>query len=280
MKSLFLLNNWKEVYFYAAFYRIAICNLLFVDLIYSIESNQLILSNDFSHLLSNYSFFNFFYQNIVAFNIVYAISIVMYFFGIGNYFGSFFFFLLFSINSFMFSKFQTWGDKILFFSLLYFIFVNSYNYFTLNKKKLELNPYINLISHLGLACLVIHVFYLYGINIFHKLHHKSWLYGSSFSIAIIIKQNIIVFSDIIQLANIRFISQIGSYTAIFQQFFFIPLAIINKTRPYIILLTIAIHISIAIIFLLVKFQLIVLLALGFVMYLPSIKNKIIEELKK
>lgn len=280
MKNLFQLNNWKEVYFYAAFYRIAICVLLLVDLLYSIESNKLLLSSDFSNLLLKSSFFDVLYDNIVFFNVVYAISILIYLFGIFNFLGAFFFFFLFSLNSFMFVRFHTWGDKILFFSLMYFIFVNSYNYFTLSQKNIELNKILNLISHLALACLVIHVFYIYGVNIFHKLQCKSWLYGSAISIGIVVRQSAIIFPEIIELSTSKLFSQVVSYITIFQQLFFIPLAIINKTRLYIILLTIAIHLAIALMFLLVKFQLILLFSVGFVMYLPSIKNKIIEEFKK
>ncbi len=280
MKKLSSLNKIQDVHHYASFFRVAICILLLLDFAYSYGANKYIFSDDFPTFLKSSNFFNIINAHHALVFFLYILSILIYLFGITHYFGALFFIIMYVIVSLMLNNMATWGEEILLYTLFYFSFVNSYNHYTLFKKKIQLNSAIKFISLIGLVSIILHVFYIYGINVYHKIQGKSWQYGNAISIGIIIKEHVVIFPIFLKLSSSKVFSQIISYVVIFQQLLFIPLAIINKTRPYIVLISILTHIGIAIIFLFVKFQIIVILMLFFVLYIPTIKKELILALKK
>ncbi len=279
MKIQLSLNKFKNIFYFAAFFRVSICLLLLIDFFFLRDIFKYFFSEDYTSFLKTSIFFNLANNNYKLIFIGYIISIFIYLFGIAHYFGAFLFYFFFFIVSIMLNNISLWGDLILLYTMLFFIFVNSYNHFTLFKNNFKFNSFLEWISILAFVCIIMHLYYILLINLIHKVNCPNWLDGSALSIGIHLEKHMLNSSIFLKLAQNKFFSQLISYSVLLQQALFIPFTLFNYTRRYMVIFSLLIHFSIMVVFIIVKFQLIMFFLYGFIMYIPYLKSQLIKNLK-
>lgn len=256
-----MMEFWKaERNLYAPFFRVAIGILLLLDLISTLPAIDFLFQPELNAFLPIKGKMGWVAQHPYLFFAGYAVSLLLFIFGIGRNFATFLVFMFHLILIQLSLPLVTWGDKILKFTLLYFIFVNSFYYWSLNSNKKS----TGIISKLAVLSIILHLFMIYLNNSFYKLMDIDW------------QQGFAVFYSFAQYSNFKeslfyplishgFFSKSLSYFTILLQISFVPLAIWRKTRYYILIISALVHVVMIVQFGLWKFELIVLLHYGFVL---------------
>lgn len=245
---------------YAPVFRVAIGLILLIDLLTTFPSISFLFQPELNSFLPLHGVLGFLAKYPFVFFGLYASTLLLFIFGIGKHFVSFlvfvfyFFMLQFSI------PFVTWGDKILRFTLLYFVFVDSFRCLSAHRS----TGTLGLLSKLALMSIILHLFLIYGNNAFFKAINRDWQLGHavfySFSQYPNFKESI--FYPIISNGSL---SKWIGYLVILLQLSFVPLTIWRKTRLALLMVSTLLHVVMMFQFGLWKFEWIVILHYGFVL---------------
>lgn len=245
---------------YPSIFRVMIGFVLLLDLSSTYMSGKILCNPVFNDFLPESGITSFLAEHYQIFSLAYGIVLVAFILGIGKNLTSFLVFCFHLIVMEMTFPLMTWGDIILKFSLLYFVFADSFKYLSLRKS----NKKASFISQLAVWSIILHLFLIYLNNAYFKILDKDW------------QQGIAVFYSFSQyhgfqdsswysILSHKSIANFINYFIIIQQLTFVPLVLWKKSRNWAIILSVLIHIIMMFQFGLWKFELIVILLYGFLL---------------
>ena len=241
-------------------FRVLIGLVLLVDLISIYPSSELLFNLELNSLLPDSKFTAILIEHSFVFLLAYGLVLIAFLLGIGRNFTSFLVFCFHLLMMQLTHSLLTWGDIILKFSLLYFVFADSFRYLSLRKSPSKF-PWI---AKLAVWSIILHVFLIYLNNAYFKITDNDWQQGIavyySFSQYPGFKESIWY-----TIISNEFWAKTLNYFIIFQQLTFVPLVIWKKTRIWAILLSCFIHLTMLYEFGLWKFEIIVMLHYGFLL---------------
>ena len=245
---------------YAPVFRVAIGLILLIDLLFTFPSISFLFQPDLNAFLPLQGILGFTAEHPFVFFGLYALVLVLFIFGIGKHVVSFMVFVLYFFMLQFSFPLVTWGDKILRFTLLYFVFVDSFRYLSVNRS----TGTLSLLSKLAVLSIILHLFLIYVNNAYFKVTNRDWQLGHavfySFSQYPNFKES--VFYPII--SNGLLSKWIG-YSVILLQLSFGPFSMWRKTRITILIVSTFLHVLMMFQFGLWKFEWIVILHYGFVL---------------
>lgn len=245
---------------YAPVFRVAMGLILLIDLLTTIPSISFLFHPEFNSFLPLQGVLGFLAKYPFVFFGLYASILLLFIFGVGKQFVSFLVFLFYFCMVQWSIPFVTWGDKILRFTLFYFVWVDSFRYLSVYRSRGNLS----LLSKLAVLSIILHLFLIYMNNAYFKAINRDWQLGYavfySFSQYPHFKESI--FYPII---SNGFLSKWIGYSVILLQLSFVPLAIWRKTRIPLLIVSALLHVVMMFQFGLWKFEWIVLLHYGFVL---------------
>lgn len=250
--------------FYPSMFRILIGLVLLLDLIFTFPSGSILFNPEFIDYPPVSGVIAFLRENYVPFYLAYGIILTLFILGIGKNFISLllyvFQFLLFFMNPYL----NSWGDVILKFILMYFVFVDSFRFLSFRKSNLSENSVWNYVSKLAVWSIVLHIFLIYLSNGIYKSMDADWQngYAAFYSFSQFSGFQDSFFYPV--LSNENF-SKILSWLVVAQQLTFVPLIIWKKTRYFAIVLGILVHLIMFYQFGLWKFETIMILLYGFLL---------------
>ncbi|SMC53285.1 hypothetical protein SAMN06296427_103325 [Moheibacter sediminis] len=268
---------------YPSIFRILIGLVLLVDLIFTFSSGKFLFNSELTNYPEAGNFISFIRTHYVPFFISYGLVLVLFILGIGKNITSFLVFIFHFIMLLISPYILNWGDTILKFMLLYFIFSDSFKFYSVQKSKIHKNSIWNYISKLAVWSVILHLFLIYLSNGFYKSMDADWQNGFApfYSFSQFSGFEDSVFYPIISNGNF---SKIISFLIIAQQLTFIPLIIWKKTRYVTIFLGIMVHLIMFYQFGLWKFETIIILSYGFLLndkeWLKIIPQKLKKEFVK
>lgn len=250
--------------FYPSMFRILIGLVLLLDLIFTFPSGSILFNPEFTDYPPVSGVIAFLRENYVPFYLAYGIILTLFILGIGKNFISLllyvFQFLLFFMNPYL----NSWGDVILKFILMYFVFVDSFRFLSFRKSNLSENSVWNYVSKLAVWSIVLHIFLIYLSNGIYKSMDADWQngYAAFYSFSQFSGFQDSFFYPV--LSNENF-SKILSWLVVAQQLTFVPLIIWKQTRYFAIVLGILVHLIMFYQFGLWKFETIMILLYGFLL---------------
>lgn len=268
---------------YPSIFRILIGLVLLVDLIFTFSSGKILFNSELITYPETGNFISLLRNNYVMFFIAYGLVLVLFILGIGKNIASFLVYI-FHFTMLLLSPYVlNWGDTILKFILLYFIFADSFNFYSIQKSKIHPKSTWSYISKLAVWSIILHLFLIYLSNGFYKSMDTDWQNGFApfYSFSQFPGFEASLFYPIISNGNF---SKIISFLIIAQQLTFIPLIIWKKTRYIAIFLGIMVHLIMFSQFGLWKFEIIIILSYGFLLndkeWLKIIPQKLRKEFVK
>jgi hypothetical protein len=201
-------------------------------------------------------------EHIEIFLTSYVFVVILYFFGIGKNFVALLVFLLYDLNQKMIALTLNGGDNLTKFILLYMIFANTYEYFSVKKASYTSRDTINFLSNIARWSICIHLCWAYFISAVHKIHADVWFNGiATYYILSLERYQGTTFNH--DLARNGLFVTLTTYFTIIVELFF-PVLIWNKTtRPYFIVAGILLHTGIFFFMMLYDFQLLFIATYGF-----------------
>ena len=271
-KAINKLSEENYFNFYSAFFRIFICFHLFKKIILSWEYKELLYTSDSFMMSFNTGYFEFFNindsiirDNFQIFYMLYIICILLYFFGIGKNITAFFLFIFLEIVQNLCPSILNGGDNLLKFIMLYMVFINSYEYFSIKSQYFEnseLSKFNIFISNLGGYAICIHLCMAYFISAIHKIHSGVWFNGVA-TYHIMSLERFKGTSYNLDLAKNAPFVLISTYGTVLIELFYPAFIWFDKTRNIMIILAIILHVSIYIFMMIYDFQLVFIFVQGF-----------------
>ncbi len=267
-------KNYKV--FYLAFLRIAICIFLLstilmnwssMDTLYSRSSFVTHDPNLFSKLPSGT--FQFIQQYYLIFILTYILVILLNFTGIGKGFTMLLLFLMFDVNQKMTVPFVIGGDKMIGNIILFLIFADSYEYFSLHRqhsirnRKRQLK---DLLSNLAAFSIMLQLCFAYFSSAVAKLSDPIWLNGEAVYYALQIERFMgTPYNKWI--AQHRLLVVFASYLVLLIELLFPFLIWIKKLRLTFLIAGFLLHASLYIFLMIYGFQIVFVLIYG--LFLPN-----------
>lgn len=258
------MNFWiTKRNFYPSLFRMLLGILLLVDAIISLWVGDFMFDEKYNMFYSNNIVFDLFRDHRVILYIVYILFLLSFLLGIGGFLVKAVVLLLSVIFEMLEPAALTWGDMILSYTLLFFIFVDSSRYFTIKTigKRAELFQYL---SQLAVWSIILNIFLVYLSNGYSKINDTAWQNGYAvyFSFA--------QFQDFengifYQILKHEWLTKLTNYFIIFFQITFPFFIMIKKTRFFVILIGVLLHLVMMWQFGLWKFELVVILLYGFLL---------------
>jgi|GEM_PF-1183373 len=241
-------------------FRVLIGLILLIDLVYMYRASSIFLNPELNSFLPTDKISEFITQNSGFFFLFYGLILILFIFGLFRNLISFLVFCCYLILFHLSYQFVTWGDIMLKFTLLFFVFADSFRYLSLNRTK---GSY-SFISVLAVWSIILHVFMVYLNNAYFKLEDRHWQRG--FAVYYSFAQYA-QFPDSIFHCPVSnsFFSKSIDYFIIFQQLLFVPMVIWKRTRYFMLILALVIHLTMMVQFGLWKFELAVVLQFGFLL---------------
>ncbi|CAL2094934.1 HTTM domain-containing protein [Tenacibaculum sp. 190524A02b] len=251
--------------FYAAFLRIFICLYLIKDVIITMQFKDLFYKGKMYLETGNSVLLDvlgvstqFVRDNFEIFNGIYLILIVLYFFGVGKNLIALFLCMFYEvIQNF------TWitlngGDNLMKFVMLYMVFINSYEYFSIDKQRFKNRKntaFNNFMTNLGCYSICIHLCLVYFVSAMHKIHADVWFNGIATYYTLSLERfgggNAI--NEWLS-KNGTFVT-LSTYGTILVELFYPVLIWFKETKVLFIISAIGLHLSIAVLMMLYDFQL-------------------------
>ena len=270
-----LLNNYStkfEYSFYSALFRVFIALFLIKDVIITNGLKNLLYKGGEFYIPTK-SFLleilpintDFVRNNFDYFNILYLIIIILYLFGVGKKFTAFILYIIFDIMQQLNSVTLNGGDNLLKFILLYMVFINSYDYFSISKLKYKNSDYEkfdNFISNLAVLSIKLHLCLVYFLSGAHKINADVWFNGVATYYTLSLER-FRGTSFNLYIAKNAFIVLISTYMTILIEISYPFLIWFKETRKILVTLAIMLHISISILMMLLDFQVVFILVQGF-----------------
>lgn len=260
-----MIEFWqKERTIYPSIFRVLIGLVFLLDLIFTFSAGSFQFDSEFAAYPMSGNTIDLIRENYVPLFIFYGIILILFILGIGKNFTS----ILVYISQFsllwLLPYNVSWGDIIMKFTLLYFVFVDSFKFYSIQTSKLNPNSLKSYISKLAVWCIILNLFLVYLSNGFYKSLDVSWQNGSAvfYSFSQFSGFESSLFYSIISHETF---SKILSYIIVGQQLTFIPLILWKKTRYFAMIFGIGIHIIMFYQFGLWKFETIMILLYGFLL---------------
>jgi hypothetical protein len=274
--------------FYSAFFRIFICFHLLKKVFLSWEYKDLLYMSKSFFVHEESALFNFLnidsiviVDNFQFFYFIYVILILLYFFGIGKNLTAFVLFIFYEILQNLCPSILNGGDNLLKFIMIYMIFIDSYNYFSIKPKvykNSEITKFNVFLSNIGGYSICLHLCLAYFISAIHKIHADVWFNGIATYYTLSLERFRGTCYNLYLAKNALFVT-FSTYLTILIELFYPVLIWFNKTKKLIIILAILLHISIYILMMIYDFQLVFIFVQGFFISNTDWKN-FYEKLKE
>ncbi|CAM1364850.1 hypothetical protein [Tenacibaculum xiamenense] len=204
-------------------------------------------------------------DNIGVFNIIYLLLIVFLFFGVGKNFVALLLFFFLDASQSLTSVILNGGDNYLKFILLYLVFMNSYEYFSISKQRFkssEINKLNTFLSNLAGYSICIHLCLIYFVSAMHKIHTDVWFNGVA-TYYTFSSERFGGTNTINQwMSKNGFIVTLTTYGTIIVELFYPVLVWFKETKLIFIFSAISLHLGIAIIMMLYDFQILFIVVQG------------------
>lgn len=202
------------------------------------------------------------YQLFIAF---YLVVIVLYLFGIGKHLTALVLFLLHQTLQRLCPLILNGGDNLLTFIILYMIFANSYEYFSIRSlqwRKAILRRTSNLLSNLAVLAIVLHLCMAYFWSAVHKIHADVWFNG----VATYYTFNLERFRGTPfnhWLAQNGYFVTLSTYATVGYELFFPVLIWFRQTRLLMIFGGLLLHLGIYVFMMIYDFEIVFIMTYGF-----------------
>lgn len=260
-----MIEFWKQPRtIYPSIFRILIGLVLLLDLIFTFSSGKNLFNPEFVNYSNNGSFISLIRENYIPFFIFYGLILILFILGIGKNITSLLVYIFHFIMLLISPYILNWGDTILKFTLLYFVFADSFKYYSIQRSQIPEISIRSYVSKLAVWSIILHLFLVYLSNGFYKSLDADWQRGFApfYSFSQFSGFQDSLFYPIISDGNI---SKIISYLIVAQQLTFVPLIIWKKTRYFAIVLGVLVHLIMFYQFGLWKFETIMILLYGFLL---------------
>lgn len=258
--------------YYSSLFRVFIAIFLIKDIIITNNLKNLLYKGNEFYIPSK-SFFleilsintSLIRNNFEYFNILYLIIIILFLFGVGKRFTAFVLYFIFEIMQQLNPITLNGGDNLLKFILLYMIFINSYDYFSISKLKYknpEFEKLSNFISNLGILSIKLHLCLVYFLAGIHKLNADVWFNGVATYYTLSLER-FRGTSFNISLAKNAIIVLFSTYMTILIEISYPFLIWFKPTKKILVISAILLHLSISILMMLLDFQMVFILVQGF-----------------
>ncbi|CAL2104893.1 HTTM domain-containing protein [Tenacibaculum sp. 190524A02b] len=255
--------------FYSSFLRIFVCLYLAKDIFLTNQlKGALIEGKNFGQAAWLELFgipTNFVIENFSVFSITYLFFIVLFFFGVGKNIVAFILFIFLDVMQALNSITLNGGDNYLKFILMYLIFINSYEFFSIKKQRFnstEKQELSNLLSNLASYSICIHLCLIYFVSAMHKIHADLWFNGVA-TYYTFLSERFGGENAINQwLAKNGFVVTITTYGTILVELFYPVLVWFKETKLIFIFSAIALHLGIAFLMMLYDFQFLFIVVQG------------------
>ncbi len=262
------LERKNKFAFYFSLFRIFLCIILLKDIVFCYPFIDILFKGTSfveASPVNVLEFFNvsstIFRQNIPLFLSIYTLLIFLLFFGIGGNITMFLVYLFYEINQGLSPFIQNGGDNLLKFVMLYMIFADSFQYFSVEKIKPH-SSISNFLSNLAGHSVQIHICLVYFISAIHKVHAEVWFNGIATYYTLSLERFRGTDMNLSLAKNGIFVTFSTYFTLFFELLF--PLAIWNKSLRNIFMLSgILIHIGIFFFMMIYDFQVIFIMIYGF-----------------
>jgi len=271
-KYLLRLEEKNRYSFYLAVFRVFVCfhlvkTLLFqwayLDILYGSRSFVTPVPTFLTELLGiQTQFLRTHYQWFIT---AYLLIIMLYLFGVGRHLTALLLFLCYETLQRMCHLVLNGGDNLMKFIMLYMIFADSYQYFSIKTRPLKnetLRRLSNLGSNLCVRAITLHFCLIYFWSAWHKIHADVWFNGVAtyytFSIG---RFKGTPWND--ALARNGLFVTISTYFTLLVETYFPVLVWFKKTRVPVICCGIALHLGIYIFMMIYGFEIIFIMTYGF-----------------
>ncbi|MCW3467588.1 hypothetical protein [Chitinophaga nivalis] len=282
-------NNYA---FYLAVFRVFICFHLFktivfqwpyLDILYGPQSFISPTPTVLTELLGIQS--SVIREHYQVFITTYLVVIVLFLFGIGKHFTALLLFLLYETVQRLCNIVLNGGDNFMRFVVLYMVFADSYQYFSIKALQIRnetLQRLSNLFSNLAVRAVTIHFCIVYFWSAFHKIHANVWFNGvATYYIMSLARFKGTPWNDLL-VKNGYFVT-ITTYATLLIEMYFPVLVWFRQTRVPIILCGIALHLGIYVFMMIYGFEIIFIMTYGFFFNdreWLGLLNKIIHRINK
>jgi hypothetical protein len=287
-----LINHLEErnhYSFYLAVFRVFICFHLMKDLLLSINSWEILYSNSsFVHHAPNVlveliniktSLFRINYLPLIF---IYGFLIICLSIGIGNRITAIILFITYTVLQGMNHLVLNGGDNLLKFILLYMCFADSFQFFTIRNKRIDVKPKINFLnntaSNLAVYAICFHLCLVYFLSALHKIHSDVWFKGIATYYIFNIERFIGTELNYALSKNALFVTVSTYVTILFELVF--PILIWNRDlRKQLILAGIFLHVGIYVFMMIYDFEVLFIMTYGFFFSDKEWKNFAVKKIK-
>jgi hypothetical protein len=266
-----LLTKENKYSFYLSFFRVFIALLLLKKIVFQWSFIPLIYGGEGYLVPSNTKVTEFFItfnlelirSNISLFIGIYIFLLLLFLFGFGKNLTGLALFLFYDILQKLCPQVLNGGDNYIRFILLYYVFSDSFEYFSINKGYRQRYSRIkNFLSNLAGLSICIHLCLIYFISAINKIHSDVWFNG----VATYYTMNIDRFRGTefnrLLSQNSLFVT-ITTYGTWLLELCYPFLVWFRQTKIVVIILMIFLHLGIGIFMMLYDFQLAFIMAQGF-----------------
>lgn len=271
-------SSYNNFSFYSSFFRIFICFHLLKKIFLSWEYKELLYMSKSFFVHEESELFDFINlnsfiirDNFQFFYLVYFVLIILYFFGIGKNITALILFIFYEILQNLCPSILNGGDNLLKFIMIYMIFIDSFDYFSIKPKSFknsEFTKFNIFISNLGGYAICIHLCLVYFISAIHKIHADIWFNGVATYYTMSLERFRGTSINLALAKNAIFVT-ISTYATIIIELFYPSLIWFDKTKNLIIILALILHISIYVFMMIYDFQLVFIFVQGF--FIANIK---------
>ncbi len=202
-------------------------------------------------------------DNIHIFLGIFVLFLFLLLFGLGRNFTALIIYFLYDILMKLCPQILNGGDNFFKFILLYLVFADSFQYFSLEKyKENQFAGPRNFLSNLAGLCVCIHLCFIYFISGIHKLHADLWFNGvATYYIFGSDRFNGTPFNAALS-KNTVFVV-FSTYGTILIELFYPVLVWVKKFTKVMVVLAAMLHFGIALFMMLYDFQAVFIFAQGF-----------------
>ncbi len=260
-----MIEFWKQPRtFYPPIFRVLIGLVLLLDMMFTFPSGTIQFNPEFVSYPVLSDLISFLRDNHIPFHISYGLVLILFILGIGKNITVFVVYIFHFIIFFVSPHIMNWGDVILRFTLLYFVFVDSFQSYSFTTHKSNGKNLRAYVSQLAVWSIILHLFLIYLSNGFYKSLDNDWQQGFApfYSFSQFSGFESSLFYPV--LSN-EVSGKIISYLVITQQLTFIPLVLWKRTRFFAIIIGVIVHLIMFFQFGLWKFETIIILHYGFLL---------------
>lgn len=199
------------------------------------------------------------YHHLFLFSVF--ILCLLFMFGIGRNVTVFLLYLAVDILQSLSELTLNGGDNLLKFILLYYIFINSFNYFTVSVISRKLPSWPTFISNLGVFSILFHFSIIYFLSGFHKIHSEVWFNGVATYYTLGADRFRAGQLNFILVKNGYFVT-ISTYITMLWELFFPLVLIVKRIRLPYLLFGVFLHLGIYILMMIHDFQILFIMLYG------------------